>query len=353
MLRNVAGLIIHAFAHDLAGLADRAGISGLLRRRVSPSRTGLIGLAGFAALHEEAGLAGLRDLRHGVSAHILPAYDQGVTIQAAPSRPRPAGEWERLTRLPADLRRALLADPETVERYHAKVYRRGSGLCWYWLGALSSSGHGRLRCGTRALDPELPGSRVIASHVYGFQLSRGLLQPDPGTGRLAVIRHRCDEASCHNPAHWASGTSGDNAADYAARGSVAGSPLTDRRGPGGRARAIRDAILATLAAGGSPVEVEAAIWSASAAGINRSAGGAVLTATRHTRIRWRPPGGINRRGLDPVNLTRSGPQMQVGGPPAADGRTPSSFLLVQLVGRLFLTKVRNGRPSACTHPRGR
>jgi hypothetical protein len=48
---------------------------------------------------------------------------------------------------------------------------------------------------------------------------------------------------------------------------VAGSPLTDRRGPGGRARAIRDAILAALAAEGSPADVEAAIWSASSAGI--------------------------------------------------------------------------------------
>jgi hypothetical protein len=88
-------------------------------------------------------------------------------------------EWDRLYRLPAGLWRAFLADPATIERYHSKVYRRPGPGCWYWLGAISTVGHGRLRCGTRALEPERPGTRVVASHVYGFQLSRGLLRPDP------------------------------------------------------------------------------------------------------------------------------------------------------------------------------
>jgi hypothetical protein len=199
-----------------------------------------------------------------------------MTVLAVPPQARwplgrrAAGERDDLGRLPADLWRALLEDAGTTERYHAKIYRRGSGQCWYWLGSLSSGGHGRLRCGTRALEPERPGSRVVASHVFGFQMSRGLLHPDPVTGRLPIIRHRCDEPSCHQPSHWVSGTSADNAADYAARGSVAGSPLTDSRGPGGRARAIRDAILAALAAEGTSADVEAAIWSASSAGIDCS-----------------------------------------------------------------------------------
>lgn len=183
------------------------------------------------------------------------------------ARSREAGEWDRFNRLPPDLWRALLDDLETVARYHARVYRRGSGLCWYWTGAISSTGHGRLRCGTRALEAERPASRVVAAHVFGYQLSRGLLRPGPEAGKLPVIRHKCDEASCGNPSHWISGTTADNAADYAARGRVPGSPLTDRRGPGGRAVAIRDAILAALAAGGNPADVEAAIQTASAAGL--------------------------------------------------------------------------------------
>ena len=178
-----------------------------------------------------------------------------------------AAEWDRLYRLPAGLWRAFLADPATIERYHSKVYRRPGPGCWYWLGAISSTGHGRLRCGTRALEPERPATRVVASHVYGFQLSRGLLRPDPATGLLPVVRHRCDEASCHRPSHWVTGSTADNVADFTARGKVPGSPLTDRRGAAGRAIAIRGAILAGLDRGDSPERIEAAIWSASAAGV--------------------------------------------------------------------------------------
>jgi hypothetical protein len=99
--------------------------------------------------------------------------------QGPQARRRATAEWDRLYRLPPDLWRALLADPETTEGYHSKVYCWPG--CWYWLGPISSSGHGRLRCGTRALNPERPETRVVASHVYGFQLSRGLLRPDPVT----------------------------------------------------------------------------------------------------------------------------------------------------------------------------
>jgi hypothetical protein len=170
-------------------------------------------------------------------------------------------------RLPAAPWRAFLADPATIERYHSKVYRRPGPGCWYWLGAISSAGHGRLRSGTRALEPERSAARVVASHVYGFQLSRGLLRPDPATGLLPVIRHRCDEASCHRPSHWVTGPAADNVADFTARGKVPGSPLTDRRGAAGRAIAIRGAILAGLDRGDSPARIEAAIWSAGAAGV--------------------------------------------------------------------------------------
>jgi hypothetical protein len=194
-----------------------------------------------------------------------------VTVRASSRRAggqlTRALEWDRLYRLPPDLWRALLADPETIERYHSKVYRRPGPGCWYWLGPISSSGHGRLRCGTRALGLERPESRVVASHVYGYQLPRGLVRPDPETGLLPDIRHRCDEASCHRPSDWVTGSAADNAADYAARKRVPGSPLTDRRGAAGRARAIRDAILAALARGDTQAGIEAVIWRASAAGI--------------------------------------------------------------------------------------
>ena len=81
--------------------------------------------------------------------------------------------------------------------------------------------------------------------------SPGPLRPD-ADGKLAVIRHRCDESSCHNPARWLTGTVKDNAADYTTRAGGLGSPLGDRRGPARRARAIRDAILRALADGTDP-----------------------------------------------------------------------------------------------------
>lgn len=79
---------------------------------------------------------------------------------------------------------------------------------------------------------------------------------------MPLIRHRCDEASCHNPACWMTGTGADNAADYQARQMTG--PLTDQRGAAGRATAIRDAILAALATGN---DVRQAIERASAAGL--------------------------------------------------------------------------------------
>jgi hypothetical protein len=110
-------------------------------------------------------------------------------------------------------------------------------------------------------------TRVVASHVCGFQRSRGLLRPDPATGLLPVIRHRCDEASCHRPSHWVTGSTADNVADFTTRGKVPGSPRTDRRGTAGRAIALRGAILAGLDRGESSERIEAAIWSAGAAGV--------------------------------------------------------------------------------------
>src|SRR6266568_5194756 len=127
----------------------------------------------------------------------------------------------------------------------------------------ATTGHGKLRAGTRADIEGRPATRVVASHVYGHQLGRGPLQPD-ADGRLPVIRHTCDESSCHNPSHWITSTVRQNSADYAARAGGPGSPLTDRRGPADRARAIRNAILRALP---DQADVEHAIMRAAVAGM--------------------------------------------------------------------------------------
>src|SRR5215471_19339906 len=150
-----------------------------------------------------------------------------MTVLARPPRASRAatagpGERDQLGRIPRDLWEALAADEDARARYYGKVYWRGPGQCAYFLGALSSGGHGRFRAGTRRAAADRPGSLVVPA---------------------------------------------DNSRDYLARRADPYSPLSDRRGPRGRAVAIRGAILAALAEDASLGEIEAAIEAASAAGI--------------------------------------------------------------------------------------
>jgi hypothetical protein len=176
-------------------------------------------------------------------------------------------ERDQLGRIPHDLWEALAGDETARARYYSKVYWRGPGRCSYFLGALSSGGHGRFRAGTRRAVADRPGSLVVPAHIYGYVLSRGVPGPDAVTGCLPLIRHRCDEPSCQAAGHLAAGSPWENAQDYLARRQDPYSPLSDRRGPRGRAVAIRDAILAALAEGASLGEIEAAIEEVSTAGI--------------------------------------------------------------------------------------
>lgn len=197
-----------------------------------------------------------------------------MTVLAGPPRVRrPASggrEAERrdqLGRVPLDLWEALAEDDEARVRYYSKVYWRGPGRCAFFLGALSSGGHGRFRAGTRRPAADRPASLVVPAHVYGFVLSRGVPRPDPVTAVLPVIRHRCDEPSCQAAGHLAAGSAAENSRDYLARRRDPYSPLNDRRGPRGRAVAIRNAILAALAQDATAGQIEAAIEQVSAAGI--------------------------------------------------------------------------------------
>ena len=157
---------------------------------------------------------------------------------------------------------AWLADPDTRRRYEALVYRRGPGQCAYWLGAISSTGHGKFRAGSRArARPDAGSSRIVTAHVYAYQLHYGAL---PAWAGQVVIRHQCDETSCQAWEHLVIGTQPDNVRDYQARRGREGGPLADRRGARGRAVAIRAAILTARRAGTS---IEEALQQAIIAGI--------------------------------------------------------------------------------------
>ena len=62
--------------------------------------------------------------------------DGQQALVTSPARAIPA-------RIDPELWLAWLADPDTRRRYEALVYRRGPGQCAYWLGAISSTGHGK------------------------------------------------------------------------------------------------------------------------------------------------------------------------------------------------------------------
>ncbi|KAB2376998.1 hypothetical protein F9B16_24315 [Actinomadura montaniterrae] len=159
--------------------------------------------------------------------------------------------------MPSEVWSALLGHEATRQRYEAKTFRRAPEACWYWTGAISSTGHGKLKA-AREDGPSI----VVTAHAYGYQAAHGVIVARPGED--LVIGHTCDEASCQNPAHWELIPREQNDADYRARRWRRRGPLADVRGAHGRAVAIRAAILAALGEGG---DVEAAIAAAATAGL--------------------------------------------------------------------------------------
>lgn len=89
-----------------------------------------------------------------------------------------------------------------VERFWAKVDRRGPDECWPWTGATQQTGYGRFR-----VDGRLQGAHRVA-----YVLTHGHLRPG------AHVLHRCDTPGCCNPSHLFLGTHADNMADKEAKG---------------------------------------------------------------------------------------------------------------------------------------
>jgi hypothetical protein len=148
----------------------------------------------------------------------------------------------RPIRVPEQRWRSWLCDPVVVARFEAKRYKRPNGLCWPWIGGVSSTGHGSFRAAS------LPGpSRrgTASAHLFAYQLAYGVIPRLGWSGAEdTVICHHCDFAGCTNPTHMRLGTNATNKADYFARRNDLAGPLADVRGAAGRTRAIAAAIRA-------------------------------------------------------------------------------------------------------------
>src|SRR5689334_4116509 len=71
------------------------------------------------------------------------------------------------------------------ERFWSKVDRRAPAECWLWLGSRDDKGYGRLD----------RNKRIARAHRLAWELTHGPI-PDG-----LVVRHRCDNPPCVNPAH--------------------------------------------------------------------------------------------------------------------------------------------------------
>ena len=113
-------------------------------------------------------------------------------------------------RIPAIDRRSRFQRPSLADRFREKFAVSADG-CWIWHGARTSQGYGLI----------IDGKRRLQAHRASYELCNGRIP------RNLVVRHKCDNPLCVNPAHLELGTRGDNVRDRGdrdrtARGSRSG-----------------------------------------------------------------------------------------------------------------------------------
>lgn len=87
-----------------------------------------------------------------------------------------------------------------AERFWRQVERRGANDCWPWTGKSQTRGYGCLSVGGKR------GSKMLANRA-AWTLTYGAIPEGH------VIRHKCHNRLCCNPAHLELGSQADNVAD--------------------------------------------------------------------------------------------------------------------------------------------
>lgn len=99
-----------------------------------------------------------------------------------------------------------------VERFWRNVSKRGTDECWPWIGKAKVDGYGYLGLGGREYGK-------ILAHRASWHIHHGRI-PNSAEYHGTVVRHKCDNRLCVNPAHLELGTQSDNVRDMIDRGKM-------------------------------------------------------------------------------------------------------------------------------------
>ena len=96
---------------------------------------------------------------------------------------------------PSVFREALAVMARRPSRRRAvrgEALQRAHGLCWVWIGGVSSTGHGSFRAASLS-GPTRRGT--VPAHLFAYQLAHGVIPRLGWSGAEdAVICHQCDFA---------------------------------------------------------------------------------------------------------------------------------------------------------------
>lgn len=181
-----------------------------------------------------------------------------------------------------------------VDRFWARVDRRGDDECWEWTGFREpNTGYGRFTLKAPA------GSSVrsvgVGAHRYSCELAHG---PIP---RGFHVCHRCDNPPCVNPAHLFAGTPADNIRDMDSKGRRRPNPPRGEDQPRSR---LTDAIVLELRrrhAAGESIRAAAAEFGVSEEAAHRAAAGRTWRHLNEVPVPgWSLPPKRPRRRIRPM-----------------------------------------------------